>query len=571
MQNPPLFLPLPTPDEMGRWDSSAGSLYGIPALLLMENAAQASYAVLADCVALEDPRKALVFAGKGNNGGDGVALARILHDEGHNVRVLLTVPPEELPSPAKEHAAMAVALGIAFHFPDENGKPPDIDAVLAAFGEPADASACRFEPDIVIDALTGTGIRGNLRDRELGLVRRINSFRGKAFILSLDIPSGLSGLSGKAMPEAVRADVTVCFEAGKPGLFMPGAREHTGELYIRRVGIPRELRKRMPASWRLIHPQKGAWANPSPFSHKGSAGKVLIVGGSEGMAGAPVLSALGSLRAGAGLVHVAMPGALEPAARALWPEALVAPVGSGARWQEEDGPLLVDMIGRIRPGCIVMGPGMGRDAAVGEVLRSVLSMQGKPPVLLDADALYFLRLPESDASDEGFSSFRDTRPPLVSLLGARAILTPHPGEMARMLPRSFFLEMGCQPAECEDLAARIKAVQANRPEVLQYFTGACPAALVLKGPGSLVGRHGDPVSLSPFSVGALGIGGAGDVLAGVCASLVALGMDSLKAACLAVWLHGRAGELLAEKSARGHLAREIANAVPLAWEELCLD
>ena len=554
IQNPPLFFPLPTPDEMSRWDSRATSLYSIPSLMLMENAAQASFDVLARSCALGPDTKVLVFAGKGNNGGDGVALARILHDEGYVVRVVVTTSPDELPSPAWEHAAMALALGVPFVFPDADDSLPD-------FVDPADPA---FSPHVVVDALTGTGIQGNLRERELELVRRINSFKGKAFILSLDIPSGLSGLSGKAMPEAVRADATVCFEAGKPGLYMPGAAEYTGELYVRRVGIPLELRKRLPASWRLLSPRPGAWALPSPCSHKGSAGKVLIVGGSEGMAGAPLLAALGALRCGSGLVHAALPGGLEPAVRAGWPEVLAMPVGNDTRWRETDLPVILDMTARLRPGCLVLGPGMGRDAGVAELVRGILAMPERPPVLLDADALYFL----DTQGNAGPGAKTSGRVPL-SLLRPADILTPHPGEMARMLPDSFFSEMAGEDGNSGGGENRIALLQEHRAEALASFTAACPAVLVLKGAGTLVGKQEAPVTLSPFSVAALGVGGSGDVLAGVCASLVALGMDSLDAACLGVHLHGRAGELLGSHAARGHLAREIAERIPEAWQELC--
>lgn len=567
--NPPLFLPLPTPEEMSGWDKSAHETYGIPPLLLMENAAQASFALLGELLLLKQPRRALVIAGKGNNGGDGAALARLLHDEGHEVLTVLTAPPDEMPSPAWEHAAMALSLGLSFHFPDADGRLRDLDALNARSGDLSGLGAAGFVPDLVIDALTGTGIKGMLRERELGLVRLINRFKGKAFILSLDIPSGLSGLSGKAMPEAVRADATICFEAGKPGLFMPGAGEYTGRLFIRRVGIPLALREKAPASWRLISPQKGSWAKPSPMSHKGEAGKTLIVGGSEGMAGAPMLAALGSLRCGSGLVHVALPEALEPAARATRPEVLVSPVGRGMRWREEDGAAIADMVDRLRPGCLVIGPGLGREPAAGELIRTVLNMPDRPPVLLDADALYFFSLPEKDAPSASASSCASSGEELLSLLKPRDILTPHPGEMARMLPRSFFIEHGCPEEATGDLAARIGILQENRAEALQCFAAASPAVLVLKGPGTLAGRRGQPIALSPFCVATLGVGGSGDVLAGVCAGLRATGMESLAAACLAVHLHGRAGEILSQRAPRGHLAGEIADAVPLAWEELC--
>lgn len=564
MHSPPLYLPLPTPDEMTRWDRGAFELYGIPPLLLMENAAQAAVAVLKSALALSPAPRILVFAGKGNNGGDGIAVARILHDEGVAVRVLCTTRPDALPSPAKEHADMAMALGVPFYFSDELGNFPDLRPETEDVPQKIGASSF-FDADAVVDALTGTGIRGDLRERELVLVRRINRYRGRSFILSLDIPSGLDGLTGKARPEAVRADATVCFEASKPGLHMPGASEYTGTLHLCRVGIPLALRTSVPASWRLIRPHKGAWAHPSPYSHKGSAGKVLIIGGNEGMAGAPLLAARGSLRAGAGLVHVALPGGLEPAARAALPEVLTHPFGKGLHWDEDVVDGLCSLLEQLRPDVLLIGPGMGRDDAVRNILYRLLSLKRRPPAVIDADALFFFRLGEEPVPNGEHG--------LIRLLEPQDVLTPHPGEMARLLPDSFFEQHACgqdKPEKTADNASvRIRLIQENRPDVLQRFTSACPSVLALKGAGTLVGRQGDPTALSPFSVATLAVGGSGDVLAGVCAALMTSeGGDSLDSACLAVHLHGRAGELLHARASRGHLAGEIADAIPLAMEEL---
>jgi NAD(P)H-hydrate epimerase len=574
---------------MTAWDRAAHERYGIPPLLLMENAAQAAVAVLEACLALDAGSRVIVVMGRGNNGGDGAAVARILRDKGCDARLYATCSPDALPGPAREHVALALALGVPLYRHDDT---PDADADLAALcGLPPGS-----DPRVVVDALTGTGIRGDLRERELALVRLMNSYRGRSFLFALDIPSGLSGLTGKPMPDAVRADATVCFEAGKPGLYMPGAAEFTGEIHLRRVGIPLELRLTQPASWQRITPQPGEWAKPSPFSHKGSAGKVLIIGGSAGMIGAPCLAARGSLRAGAGLAYVALPGALAATAQGILPEAVYCPIGQDSHWRGEHREPLIDLMARLAPDAVVVGPGMGREEAMPGLLRALLELPNRPPLLLDADALFFFALPDGedlslpDGEDLALPDGEnlslpdredDPDAPLISLLQERDILTPHPGEMARMLPNSALKILSGQDTSSGEAAApgrtarsqgfpsRVALVQHNRPQTLALFTEACPATLALKGAGTLVGRRGAPVALSPFSVAALGVGGSGDVLSGVIAALVASGLDSRDAACLGVYLHGRAGELLSRASLRGHLAREIADAVPQAWEELC--
>lgn len=585
----PLYLPLPTPEEMSRWDREAENIYGLPSLLLMENAAQAAFMELKRSGQLQAKSKILIFAGKGNNGGDGFALARILHDEGYAVVVLAISPEESLPSPAREHAIMAKKLGVNIYKTKTLPKNWD-EQCLNDLVTPAITG---LEPDIIVDALTGTGIKGQLRPDVLALVRHINSCRRKAFVFSLDIPSGLSGLTGKALPDAVRAHATICFEAGKPGLFMPGASVYTGRICIRRVGIPTALHKQFPPSWRLLCPEKGGWAAASPFLHKGKAGKVLIIGGSEGMSGAPLLAAMGSLRAGAGLVHVALPSQLEQSARSGFPEVLTHPIGKGKTWQVEDSSALVELIRHVSPDVVVLGPGMGRGKPVGLLVKNLLEQENRPPVLLDADSLFFLRLPEpnasaADAAPDQENEKETERQGLEfssssssALLNAKDILTPHPGEMARLLPDAFFRDnrhlqdLGDirneeEPTAPEDeFSQHIKIIQSDRDRVVRCFTDACPSVLVFKGPGTLIARAGDATVLSPFAVSTLAVGGSGDVLSGIIAALTASGMESLDAASLGVYLHGRAGELLAKKSGRGHLAREIAEAVPAVWEELC--
>jgi NAD(P)H-hydrate epimerase len=545
-QLPSLTIPLPTPEEMRRWDEAASEHFGIPPLLLMENAAQAALQELKRHVILQPETKVLIYAGKGNNGGDGAALARLLHEEGCTVLVCAFAASAHIQGhmqgAASQHMAVARSLGIQF---------------LEAFSDKNPALPAEWQtPHIIIDAIVGTGLQGDLRPQELTHILTINRYRERTFVFSLDIPSGLCGLTGKARPDAVRAHVTLCFEAGKPGLFFPEAAEYAGHIAVRRVGIPLVVRTMIAPSWELLAPEKGTWPLPSPFRHKGEAGKVLIIGGSEGMDGAPFLAALGSLRAGAGLVHVAHPGGLP--CPDVFPEILKHPVGTGSRWEQKNITELERIANTILPDAVVIGPGMGRSLAVQHIVKVLLEKKTRPPIIIDADALYCFRSPHVEPE----SSENVAAPLPVTLLGSADILTPHPGEMARLTPAPAMMAEAGQHS-------RALLVQNNRPGALAAFTDICAAIMVLKGPGTLIGKKGAATVLCPTAVPTLAVGGSGDVLAGMCGALAAVGMDSFDAAKLAVYLHARAGELLAQKAPLGHLARDIADAVPLAWKELC--
>ncbi len=545
---PSLFEPLPTPEEMRAWDAAAGRL-GLPPSLLMENAAREAWGALCEVFPPKPGAAILVVMGGGNNGGDGAALARRLREAGGRVLVLCSKPLNTLRGAAAEHAAAAGACGVSFLPAGEHAVPREWDA-----------------PDIVIDALTGTGIKGDLREAELALVRLMNEQRARgAFVFSLDIPSGLCGYTGKPRPEAVRANAVVTFEAGKPGLFFPEARPYTGRIVVRPIGIPAEARAAAPPSWVLLNPKFGSWAGPSPLRHKGDAGRVLIVGGSAGMAGAPVLAGLGALRAGAGLVHLACPGGLSLAAP---PELMLHAVGNGTAWEPGMTAELLDLAARLRPDILLIGPGLGRSEGSREAARGVLSLPRRPAAVLDADALSFFHLPDVRPEAE---AFRQAHSLPLELLRDDDILTPHPGEMAGLLPCSFF--SGPDGKALDDPLTRkacVMELQDDRGGALRAFTRQSPAVLVLKGPGTLVGRRGAPAALCPIASPALAVGGSGDVLAGVIAALRTGGLPAREAACLGVHLHARAGQILEARAPLGHLASEIAAAVPAALAELCL-
>lgn len=511
------FRPLPTPVEMAQWDRAAMEL-GLPEMVLMENAAREALHALTGRWGSLAGQRILLFMGSGNNGGDAACLSRHLLDAGAKVLVLHSRPLAAYRGVTGQHLRLARKCGVPFR--------------LAASWPTRFAASSWMRPHIVVDGLLGTGFSGIVRPFERELIQHINALREQAFILALDIPSGLSGFSGQPRPEAVRAHMTVTFEAAKPGLVLPEAAPWVGQLHVRPIGIPALVRTRHPASFQLMTP--GVVQNlprPDPHWHKGRAGHVLIVGGSPGLTGAPRLAALGALHTGAGLVTIATPRCCVDSAIGNCPDLMSLPLrgkdNASDLWHESQCEELRPLLQRVS--ALVIGPGMGRAPETALFVKALLQMEERPPAVVDADALYAL------ASLAPFPLKPDD------------VLTPHPGEAAFLLHK---------PSA---------TVQADRFVALRQLLALAPAVWILKGAGTLIGASGHPTTLSPHAVPNLAVGGSGDVLAGIIGTLLAQHSCSFEAACAAVLLHAEAGRQLGEMfPLRGNSASQIAAALPRA-------
>lgn len=531
--------PLPTPAEMSAWDRAAIQDYGLPADLLMENAGGAALDVLRQAYGPLSGAKVLLVAGGGNNGGDAFVLARRLLDRGAEVLVLHTHAKARHSAEARLHWNIAERAGVGFRrLPLDRPErvEPMLDRAISGFGV----------PDILVDGLFGTGFTGELKPGAKELVRSMNALAEVCFTLALDTPSGLDGETGLPRPEAVRADATVCFHAAKLGTAMPQASTHTGDLFVRDIGIPLAVMNAAPPGQYLMDDSLlELLTAPPPDLHKGRAGHVLVLGGSEGLTGAAQLAALGALRAGAGLVTVACPRGVLPEVKAGHPDFMALPLGpEGARaWSPACMDALAPLLGRYDG--VALGPGLGRDAGAAQFVAlfpaAFAQAHAKgwaPPCVYDADALFHLA----------------QAPALLATLPPSSVLTPHPGEMARLLG----MGMG--------------ELQADRVAAARRFTDRHPQILVLKGAGTLVGQggvgQGRELHLCPVSAPNLAVGGSGDVLAGLMAALLARGLPPLRAACLGVYWHAVSGLSLAKEfPGRGNLASEIANALPSIHKE----
>lgn len=494
---------------------------GMPTRILMENAGAQVAAAVARLAPEGGP--VLVFCGKGNNGGDGLVAARHLVERGRPVQVWLAAPEEAYRGDAGANLALAKGWGIPL-------APAPVEA------EVLDRELARYA--LVVDGLLGTGVQGPLRDPYRLWVAALNRYTGP--ILSIDLPSGLDGDRGVAEPEAVRATWTITFGYGKPGLYLlPGA-DYAGRVEVVPIGLPPDVLEGQGEVVELLESRVVAqMLPPRPAeSHKGTYGHLLVVAGSRNMAGAAVLAARGGLRGGAGLVTLAVPASLQRQVAAALPEALTygLPETEAGTLGVEAAEVVAQLLATRQ--ALAIGPGLGTAPETAQFFQALLERPEVQhcPAVLDADALNLLA----------------QAPERVEALARRPgglpwVLTPHPGEMARLLGRS------------------TADVQADRPGAVREAAARFGGVVVLKGARSLVAHPSGRWAINPTGNPGMATGGMGDVLTGLVGALLAQGLGPWEAAAAGVYLHGLAGDLQAEaRGPAGLLASEVADALPAA-------
>lgn len=506
-----------TAEQMRQADRHAIDRIGIPAVCLMENAGRAlADEILALSARLEREgrrlkRRWLILAGKGNNGGDGLVAARHLRIAGVEADIRFACPPEELAGDAALERDIAVRFGLS----------------LSSAGE----AEVRWERyDGVVDALLGTGSAGAPRGAAADLIRAAN---GSGLpIVAADLPSGLDADTGAVYDPCIRAAVTVAFAYLKQGLVLHPGADFAGEVVVRPIGIPEEALRGLEPLSRLITPESLSGAlgvdvsrKRTEDSHKGTYGHVLIAAGTQRMSGAGLLSTRAALRTGCGLATWAMPSSLVRHLLGRLPEAMLAgvPDAGDGDWTHVSAETLL----KLAEGkdAFAVGPGLGRYADDAQWLRAIWE-GARCPLVLDADALGML----AEAAD--FAEWPEREFPTV--------LTPHPGEMGRLLR--------IPTAE----------VQADRIGIARSYAARHKVTLVLKGSRTVVASPDGQVYLNTTGNPGMSTGGTGDALTGVIASLLAQGLSSQQAACFGVWLHGRAGdEARAERGTQTLLAGDL--------------
>lgn len=502
---------LVTAAEMRAIDAAAIA-GGVPGPVLME---RAGAAVAQAARALLGPGgRVLALCGGGNNGGDGYVAARLLHGGGVAACAVAIVSPDALRGDARTAFEAARAAGVPLL---DAGALPRLQA---------------GEGDVLLDALLGTGLTRAPEGVHAAAIARLAELRtGGARVVAVDVPSGLSADTGRPLGPCVAADRTVTFAFLKRGLVLHPGPAFAGEVELADIGLPGAAASAVAATCELlVEGEARALVPPRPpDAHKGDAGRVLVVAGSPGKCGAAHLALSGALRGGAGLVTLLARSEVLPLALSGRPEAMsLALPGAGPL-----GPGDVDALVAAAQGvdAIVIGPGLPRGPETGPALRSLLERAGRP-VVLDADALNALA----------------EHPGSVAGLPVPAVLTPHPGEMARLV--------GCTVA----------AVQADRIELAARQARAWGCVIVLKGARTVVASP----DATPAVVGAgnagMATGGTGDVLAGLTGALLAGGLPAFDAARAAAFAHALAGDLAAARlGERGLLAGDVAQALGEVW------
>lgn len=483
---------------------------GVSLAALMDSAGEA---VACEVMRRVPEGDVVVLCGPGNNGGDGWVAATFLHASGRRVRVLAVRPAEELGGIAGDAARAAVAAGVRCETPEA---VPEAESL----GEAA----------VIVDALLGTGAALPLRHPLTAWCEAANG--SGSYIVSADLPTGCDADSGACPGAAIEADCTVTFSTVKRGLVLyPGA-ARAGEVVVADIGLPRESWENAPGPevW-----TPGEYARlirmPAPDVHKNDRGRVLVVAGSGHFPGAAVLAARGAMRAGCGYVTLAVPAPIVPVAQA---HLLAAPVvglpasGSALSWSAAS--VVRDMASDYD--VVVLGPGLTvADGAAATVRRLVSVIE--QPLVLDAD---------------GLNAFID-HVDVILARQAPIVLTPHPGELGRLLGSS------------------TDEVQADRLSSSARLAGNGRVVL-LKGAGTVTSGNGRQV-INTSGTPALATAGTGDVLAGMVGALLAQGMDPLDAGALGAYLHGRAGEVAArELTPMSVTAEDLPEYVPLALGEV---
>ncbi|WP_024646401.1 bifunctional ADP-dependent NAD(P)H-hydrate dehydratase/NAD(P)H-hydrate epimerase [Pseudomonas syringae] len=468
---------------------------GTPGLELMQRAAHATWRALRR--RWPEANELTVLTGRGNNAGDGYLVAALAHKAGWQVSVLAVGAPDALTGDAASAHAMASDV-----------------TVQAWAGQPLKG--------VVLDALLGTGLNGEVREPYRSAIEAINA--SGLPVAAVDIPSGLSADTGQSLGVAVRADLTVTFIGLKTGLLTGEAADLVGELVFDDLQADPALVAQSHPSAKRLDTFNLPVLPPRPrTAHKGMYGRVLVIGGDHGFGGAALLSAESALRSGAGMLTLATRAEHVPAALTRMPEIMSAAISSANQ-----------LMALIEPASVlVVGPGLGQ-ASWGRSLLSAAANADRPQVW-DADALNMLSAGQ------------------VSL-PVNSVITPHPGEAARLL------------------GVGIKEIQADRLATARALARKFNTVCVLKGSGSLIADAHGQLALCDRGHPAMATAGLGDVLAGLIGALMAQHLKPFDAACLAVWLHASAGQYVGE-AGRGLAASDIIPAIRQLLEELqpCLN
>lgn len=494
---------------------------GIPSPVLMENAGLAVVSAIRRRLGDLRGRRIAIFCGKGNNGGDGFVIARHLALAGAQLSLFLAARRDDLRGDALTQANIISRMGLP----------------ITELSNAADCATALNTADLAVDALLGTGIHGEVTGLLGEVIDQINA--SSTPVIAVDIPSGLNTDNGQACGRCIRAVETVTFAVLKRGLILyPGA-AYAGEITLAPISMPPVAIEAEALDITFVDAVAAQKILPerTPWAHKGSAGYVLIIGGSAGMTGAATLSSLSALRIGAGLVRLATPASLNAILEVKATEVVTVPVAETDAHSFSPEGLREALAWADQSRCVAIGPGLGRNPETVHGFLEVLPTL-RVPLVLDADALNALA----------------DHPEVFEKLQAPAVITPHPGEMSRLLGKS--------TAE----------IQADRLAIAREAASRFGVITVLKGARTVIADPNGALYLNSSGNPGMASAGMGDVLTGTITGLIAQGLSPLDGAVLGVYLHGAAGDLAAaSRGGVGILAGDVQEQLPAARQYLCAE
>jgi len=508
---------LVTASEMQNIDKATIEKFGIPGIVLMENAGRCAVDFFMSHFS-EIPHKRIgIISGSGNNGGDGFVMARYFLSTGADVIVYLMAKNENLSGDARFNYDRLLSMNASIiEMPDE-----------ISFSSKSHLLNTR---NIFVDALLGTGLRSDVRGRYQKMIVFLNESQHPVF--SVDIPSGLHADTGRICGTTIKADATITFGHQKLGLAMPTGIAHCGQLAIADIGIPNHITESIAPKQYLLTPKTIdlSFYHRSLSAHKGTTGHMLVIGGSPGKTGACSMAAHAAMRTGCGLVTLGIAKTLNPILETQLIEVMTLPLIDDAPGVL--GESAFDQILHASKGkrCVAIGPGMGTSLKT-EALVHKLIQEITIPIVIDADALNVL---------EGHTT-------CLQKAKARHILTPHPGEFARLTGRS------------------VKDIQSERILSARDFAKAHNVIVVLKGEKTIIAHPDGRIAINPTGNPGMASGGMGDVLTGMIAGMIAQNMPPEAAVETAVFIHGMASDMLRCKMGNiGFLASDVINILPQA-------
>ncbi|HJV36534.1 NAD(P)H-hydrate dehydratase [Geomonas sp.] len=502
---------------MQSMDQRAIGEFGVPGPTLMENAGRSCADAISEAFGPGEGKRALIVAGKGNNGGDGFVISRLLGERGWDAPVLLLASPEAVTGDAAANLARLEPGRVTF--------APEGAAGYAELFRTA---------TIIVDALLGTGVKSEVTGIYGEAIDLINA--AGVPVVAVDIPSGVDAANGKILGRAVQADLTVSFALAKLGNILYPGGERCGRLLVREIGMPQPVVNEAPGADFVDLERAAELFRPRPLAaHKGSSGHCLVIAGATGKTGAAAMAANSAVRTGSGLVTLAVPTALNPILEVKSTEAMTIPVGRPGSRHFQAGALRQLLASAEGKQVVALGPGIGPHPSTVFLVHSLMASLHQA-LVIDADGLNAVAAaPET----------------LLARRGRVTVLTPHPGEMARLT------------------GLTVAQVEADRIGCAREFAASYQVHLILKGARSIIAAPDGSIAINGSGNPGMASGGMGDVLTGIVASLAGQGYPPFDACCLGAFLHGFAADLLVERlGTQGMRATDVQEMLPGALAKI---